>query len=155
MLWRLCYSLSAARSIYAQSITTFVFQEHAMDKVRAQSVTTLVFQQVTRAYVRKFSKPTLTCKKGIAVNACLLQNSYRQALFRNVSRSRSASEHERSYALALAMDALVCYCFWIWMRWSRCALGTCTSLWFGHGCSDHRRFWEYRMLRFGCANSLH
>ena len=58
-------------------------------------------------------------------------------------------EHERDYGLG--MDALVIVCsgntneimVWAWMLWTTYALGTRTRLWFGHGCSGHRRLWEH------------
>ena len=60
-------------------------------------------------------------------------NSFRRMLW----------EHERAYGLG--MDALVIVgsgMVWAWMLWSSYALGTRTSLWFGHGCSGHRRLWD-------------
>ena len=58
-------------------------------------------------------------------------------------------EHERYYGLG--MDALVTVCsgntnvimVWAWMLWSPYVLGARTVLWFGHGCSGHRMFWEH------------
>ena len=65
------------------------------------------------------------------------------------SGHRMLWEHERDYGLG--MDALVIVCsgntneimVWAWMLWSSYALGTRTRLWFGHGCSGHRRLWEH------------
>ena len=65
-------------------------------------------------------------------------------------------EHERKYGLGL--DALVTagawntngIMVWAWMLWSPYALGTRTELWFGHGCSGHRRLMEHeRNYRLG------
>ena len=65
------------------------------------------------------------------------------------SGHRMLLEHERDYALG--MDALVTVCswntneimLWAWMLWSPYALGTRTSLCFGHGCSGHRMLLEH------------
>ena len=73
------------------------------------------------------------------------------------SGGRMLLKHERYYGLR--MDALVTVCsrstnvimVWAWMLWSPYALGTRTSLWFGHGCSGermlskHERYYGLRM----------
>ena len=59
------------------------------------------------------------------------------------SGQRMLWEHERDYGLG--MDALVSVgsgMVWAWVLWSAYALGTRTRLWFGHGCSGHRRLWD-------------
>ena len=59
------------------------------------------------------------------------------------SGQRMLWKHERDYGLG--MDALVIVgsgIVWAWMLWSAYALGTRTRLWFGHGCSGHRRLWD-------------
>ena len=58
-------------------------------------------------------------------------------------------EHERNYGLG--MDAQVSVCswntngimVWAWMLWRSYALGTCTELWFGNGCSGDRMLLEH------------
>ena len=58
-------------------------------------------------------------------------------------------EHERYHGLG--MDALVIVCssntsvimVWAWILWSSYALGTRTTLWFGHGCSGHHMLLEH------------
>ena len=84
------------------------------------------------------------------------------------SGERMHSEHERYCGLGmdalvsictrktnvispgLGMDALVGVCtqktnvitVWAWILWFSDALGTRTSLWFGHGCSGYWMYWE-------------
>ena len=63
---------------------------------------------------------------------------------KGLRRLRMHSEHERYYGLG--MDALVTartrntnvIMVWAWILWLSDALGTRTSLWFGHGCSGYR-----------------
>ena len=43
---------------------------------------------------------------------------------------------------------------WAWMLWSSYALGTRTRLWFGHGCSGHRRLWENERDYGLCMDAL-
>ena len=58
-------------------------------------------------------------------------------------------EHERYNGLG--MGALVAVCsantnvimVWAWALWSAYVLGTRALLWFGHGCSGYRMFWEH------------
>ena len=64
------------------------------------------------------------------------------------SGHRVLLEHERNYGSG--MDALVTECswnttgmmVWAWTLWSLYAVGTLTELWFGHGCSGHRKLLE-------------
>ena len=86
----------------------------------------------------------------IMVWAWMLWSSYALGWFgHGCSGQRMLWEHERNYGLG--MDALVSVgsgntdeiMVWAWMLWSAYALGTRTRLWFGHGCSGHRRLWEH------------
>ena len=86
---------------------------------------------------------------GCSGHRMLSEHERYHGLGMGCSGHRMLIEHERYHGLG--MDALVTICsgntnvimVWAWILWSSYALGTRTTLWFGHGCSRHRMLLQH------------